>query len=267
MWSFYNYHRYELTLSGNRISEIKNLIRIDITDRFLDEVNRTDIAKLYLVRDDEFYQYIGTTFQPINSRLGQGLKADGKNGYHGYKWKNKSKIELFIWTFHGLNKSEIENIEAEIAFRIRNKFGKWILSQNEIHFNNNFIYGKVIAEDIFDYIEAKYPLYKVINNKNKADIIFQEFGQYGLRGDPHLLREMKMVYESTETNSEEDFKSLLYKTFVNVTGEHPKLGKFHSVPRYRFGGMSGGLVDGSFWLEIGFPLLIENFKKLENEKN
>ncbi len=264
MWDYYEYHRYELTLSGSRIVEIKNLIRIDITDKFLKEVNEPNIAKLYLIRDNEFYQYIGTTFQPINARLTQGLKANGKNGYHGYKWKNKSKVELFVWAFYGLNKSEIENIEAEIAFKIRNKYGKWVLTQNEIHFNNDFIFGRVMAESIFNYIEDKYPLYKIIENRDKANIIFEEPFQYGLRGDPYLWKELKIMYESTDINSEDDFRNLLNKTFVNVTGEYPKLGKIYTVPRYNFGGMSNGGVHGSFWIEKGFPILIERFKKLSN---
>ena len=52
-----------------------------------------------------------------------------------------------------MNKEQIENIEAELAFLIRTKTGKWPLNQNEIHFNNKFDNGKEIAEKMLFHIK------------------------------------------------------------------------------------------------------------------
>jgi hypothetical protein len=52
-----------------------------------------------------------------------------------------------------LTKIEIESIEAELVFLIRQKTGLWPLTQNEIHFNNDFSGGKVFAKKIFLWTE------------------------------------------------------------------------------------------------------------------
>ena len=48
---------------------------------------------------------------------------------------------------------KIENIEAELVFKIRSETGEWTTHQNEIHFNNFFDEGKSTAEEI--YLEIK----------------------------------------------------------------------------------------------------------------
>jgi hypothetical protein len=72
------------------------------------------------------------------SRINMGLKAKGKGGYHGYKWKTlKSPLRLVVWAFPEQSKPFLrllETIEAEFAFLIRKDTGRWPLSQTEIHF-------------------------------------------------------------------------------------------------------------------------------------
>jgi hypothetical protein len=259
MWGYYDYDKFKLIIDNKIIVSQDNYIN-SIGDHQT-KFNLPNLAKLYLVKNSEFYQYIGTTFQPIKKRLNQGLKANGKNGYHGYKWKNKTEVELFVWTFEGLDKFQIENVEAELVYLIRKKYGKWVFSQNEIHFNNDFVFGKVLAQDIFDYLEFTYPQYKTNTNK-KSEIVFQEPGQYGLRGDPYLWKELKVIYENSDIKTIDEFIELIYSSFEKITGNKPELNKIYGVSRYRFGGMSSGSVHCSFWIEKGFPLLIKQYKSV-----
>lgn len=257
----YNHNWFELKIKNGKIESKKDISDINNKE---EKFNKNNLAKLYLLRDSEFYQYVGTTFQPIKKRLKQGINANGKNGYHGYKWKTKSEIELIVWTFEGFNKIEIESIEAELVFLIRKKYGKWISSQNEIHFNNEFAFGKVIAKEIFEYLESTFSEYKINPNYEKSALIFEEPLQFGARGDYYLWLEMKAVFEDSEIFKTDEFNEFLFFTFKNIIGEEPELGKNIYLPRYNFGGISSGEISCKFWLEIGFPLLKEQFEKNKN---
>lgn len=261
--TFFNYDRVELSLREGQIDAIKNLKHFEFPDDFASEYKKPNVAKIYLVKGSSFYQYVGATFQPINKKLYQGLKADGKHGYHGYKWKRFDKAELIVWTFDGIDKSQMESIEAELVFQIRNKYGRWPESQNEIHFNNKFAFGRIIGQDIFNYVEKKYPLFGNRGYNKNSEIIFKEPLQYGLRGDPYLWKELKAEYEYSTINSLDDFKKMLLNCFKKVTNDLPMLGKTFYVEQYSFGGMSGGVISSDFWIEDGFPLLEERF--VENQ--
>lgn len=109
--------------------------------------------KIYVLTADKKVLYIGTTKSSLKSRLNSGLRASGKNGYHGYKWKNEKNIRIFIWNFSELNKYQTENIEAELAYNVRSKTGKWPKFQNEIHFNNSYEEkGKKIANKMYEQV-------------------------------------------------------------------------------------------------------------------
>ena len=100
--------------------------------------------------------YVGITNQPLNIRFIQGLTAVGKNGYHGYHWKelaNKDEskiIDLFVYKFD--NKERTESIEAEIVYLIRNKTGKWPEYQTEIHFHQANDKEILIAKQIYEHV-------------------------------------------------------------------------------------------------------------------
>lgn len=110
--------------------------------------------KIYVVKHKNEFLYVGTTVQSLTARFRYGLNADGKNGYHGYKWKHKERFDLYVWCFELLNKIQIESIEAELSFIIRSNTGKWPLNQNEIHFNNDFDKGREIAQKMFELIKV-----------------------------------------------------------------------------------------------------------------
>lgn len=142
-------HKFNLTISNNAIVKISNGHTNEAVDRFEYPLT-SDHYKIYVLSNKKAIHYIGTTKDSIKNRIRSGLKANGKNGYHGYKWKNLSSITLSVWDFEELNKEQIENIEAELAFIVRLKTKSWPDFQNEIHFNNSFVpTGQLIAEKIY----------------------------------------------------------------------------------------------------------------------
>lgn len=95
--------------------------------------------KLYVITEGSIIHYVGITNRPMSARINYGLKATGVKGYHGYKWKKaKGDLQLLVWAFPKNSGKqfmrEIETIEAEFAYLVRNKTGNWPISQNEIHF-------------------------------------------------------------------------------------------------------------------------------------
>lgn len=95
--------------------------------------------KLYVVTQQRDIHYVGVTNRPMSARLNLGLKAKGKGGYHGYKWKMLTMpLCLTVWSFPDKRGKdflrELETIEAEFAFLVRKETGQWPRSQTEIHF-------------------------------------------------------------------------------------------------------------------------------------
>lgn len=95
--------------------------------------------KLYVVTELRSIHYVGVTNRQMSSRINMGLKAKGKGGYHGYKWKSINRpLRLIVWSFPEKSGKaflrELETVEAEFAFLVRKDTGQWPLSQTEIHF-------------------------------------------------------------------------------------------------------------------------------------
>jgi len=108
--------------------------------------------KLYVIKKNKKILYIGITRQSLSNRFRLGFSADGGNGYHGYKWKDIKKVKVLVWIFDNYSENQLENIEAELVYLVRNNTNSWPYFQNEIHFNNNFAKGKKVAEKIFELI-------------------------------------------------------------------------------------------------------------------
>lgn len=153
MENYSDFDRLALTLFENKISSFVDISNGSIIKTFHQRLTKKSIPKIYIIKEDNLFLYIGTTTQSLTTRFRYGLKASGKNGYHGYKWKTRESVQLYVWCFESMNKQQIENIEAELAFLIRTKTGKWPLKQNEIHFNNEFDNGKEIAEKMLIHIQ------------------------------------------------------------------------------------------------------------------
>jgi hypothetical protein len=177
----------------------------------------------------------------------------------------QKKLELLIWSFEGLTERHIEIVSLELNIKIKEKYNRWCLSKSLLTLDNSFIFGKFIANDIFKVLETykTYPKY-ILEDKTSTDIIFKEPFQYGLRGDVYLWKELKANFENTRIDNLEEFKKLMYSTFENVTMNKLIMGKNYVVRRYNFGGMSSGMICSDFWIEKGFPLLIERYNKEKN---
>jgi hypothetical protein len=143
---------FQLSLNNFQIESWKDFNSGKLIPKLFKPLTSSDY-KIYIITIGRKILYVGATKSSIKSRLNFGLRASGKKGYHGYKWKNEKSITIFIWNFSTLEKKQIENIEAELAFIIRTKTGKWPELQNEIHFNNSYEeIGKKVAEKIYDEI-------------------------------------------------------------------------------------------------------------------
>jgi len=146
---------FRLSLSDNKIDSIIDLDTGQKIKKFFRPLTGNQY-KIYLLSDAKTILYIGTTKSSIKNRLRYGLKANGQNGYHGYKWKNYKMVTMFVWCFEDSDKDKVENIEAELAFIVRKTSGRWPVCQNEIHFNNHFIpTGKLIAEKLHRQVKSK----------------------------------------------------------------------------------------------------------------
>ena len=145
---------YHLKLNDQRIISWTESETLKVVPKLRNPLTSSNY-KIYVLSSigDNTIVYIGTTKLSLKSRLNSGLRANGKNGYHGYKWKNQSELNIYIWTFPNLEKEEIENIEAELAFIVRLKTGKWPMYQNEIHFNNSYSdIGQTLADEMYEKI-------------------------------------------------------------------------------------------------------------------
>lgn len=145
--------QFALNLKSGRLLSIWDTFSgIELMD-FTIPVSRKG-SKIYILKDSENYLYVGATIQKMLPKLKQGLAANGRNGYHGYKWKAKEVLSFCVFCFDELTGNQLESIEAEIVHKIRMETGKWPLNQNEIHFSNDFDKAEEVARTIFE--ETKY---------------------------------------------------------------------------------------------------------------
>lgn len=140
---------YTLMLSGAENKRvISKKICGDRVSNFKAPVTHERTPKIYVLQHKEQIVYVGYASQSIGTRLGQGMRAAGLKGNHGYKWKQVDELELYVFVFdHHLKGSKHkedqafvylgEAVEAELVYLIRQKTGKWPEFQNEIHFNNS----------------------------------------------------------------------------------------------------------------------------------
>jgi hypothetical protein len=94
-----------------------------------------------------------------------------------------------------------------------------------------------------------------------ASLFEDEPREWGLRGDPHLWREMHVTLGSSAyPDTEAQLTALLEQTYQQLTGaplSHPDP---VFVERYNQGGMSGGSVSPQFWAETAIPLLRARYR-------
>lgn len=155
---------YTLQLSGEDKRTLLKKDALGKPTRFTKVVNQSRVPKIYVLQQDKELVYIGYASQGIGTRLGQGLRANGNNGYHGYKWKTVHQLKLHVFVFnqtlegnkHNSNQPYIklaEAVEAELVYLVRSKTGSWPKYQNEIHFNNEYLSkAKEVAAEMYNLL-------------------------------------------------------------------------------------------------------------------
>lgn len=86
---------------------------------------------------------------------------------------------------------------------------------------------------------------------------------WGLRGDPYFWEDLKHHFANcTLPYCVQDFENEVRSFFYEITGE-PLTGDCQVyVAKYAHGGMSSGMICGSFWTDHGIPLLVKRLKKI-----
>lgn len=140
-----SYNKYRIQIADSKFKCIeangergKGFVYPDISGK---------LPKLYVVKQGKVIYYVGITSQDIRKRLRYGFSAQGKHGYHGYKWKDLDTAELLVWSFPGKT-TDVEAIEAELVYLIRERTGKWPKYQMEIHFHETFAIVRRVARSI-----------------------------------------------------------------------------------------------------------------------
>ncbi len=144
-----------------------------VITNFKHPVSLSKTPKIYILKYEGKIVYVGYASQSLGTRLGQGIRANGLNGYHGYKWKQVNKLELFVFVFDKTLKGNkhqedvphiafAEAVEAELVYKVRHETGSWPEFQNEIHFNNEQIdTATLIALEIYNRVneinESQFP--------------------------------------------------------------------------------------------------------------
>ncbi len=116
---------YTLFLSGKKDKRIiSKKISKGVVATFTKSVTQKLTPKIYILKYKAQIVYVGYASQPIGTRLGQGMRATGLNGYHGYKWKQVSELELMVFVFKfGLTTMRMNVFTCclKVVF-----FGQWV---------------------------------------------------------------------------------------------------------------------------------------------
>lgn len=98
-----------------------------------------------------------------------------------------------------------------------------------------------------------------VPEKLSAAVLFEPApDKWGLRGDPHLWKDMRHAFQSVWLPiSAEEFTKKFNDIFEKITGERLSVTCRPRLSRYGSGGMSGGQVSGAFWLNEVLPMLVE----------
>ena len=84
--------------------------------------------------------------------------------------------------------------------------------------------------------------------------------QWGLRGDPHLWSELEARFAVLPLPATPGkLEKLLHESYLKITGELPRKGATPFVAKYDTGGMSSGMISADFWLDQGFPQIIQSY--------
>lgn len=146
--------KYRIQFDVNRIISVE---APDGGTRFSGPANER-VPKLYVVSNDSRPVYVGVTKQPIRTRLRLGFQSDSGHGYHGYAWRHhlrQANVDIWLQKQSDGNMAEIETVEAEVVFLIRQVFDQWPEHQTEIHFHPSDEITRQVAMGIVDHYLPK----------------------------------------------------------------------------------------------------------------
>jgi hypothetical protein len=118
--------------------------------------------KIYVVSCGGQVLYVGSTRQRIASRFYGAFAANGETGYYGYPWRSDGRqmhLDIWILTFDSSVEiqRELETIEAEVVFCVRQRSDQWPLFQTEIHFHPSKKEHRSLAARIYDFATNETP--------------------------------------------------------------------------------------------------------------
>lgn len=89
--------------------------------------------------------------------------------------------------------------------------------------------------------------------------------QWGLRGDPHLWKEMDELIGTEELpDTEEELIKKIGSAFLQLTGITLDHEKDIQIDKYDHGGMSRGMISMEFWREKAMGMFIEKYREIKN---
>ncbi len=142
---------YKITFDSRKI---KSVLAPNGDSKFSGEASK-EVPKIYIISIGKKPLYVGETKQRVKERLRRGFNAIGEHGYYGYDWRrNFQSSDVDVWLqVEGDTKTkrEIEIVEAEVVYLIRQKYGQWPAHQTEIHFHQSQPTHREIAQDIIDH--------------------------------------------------------------------------------------------------------------------
>ena len=102
--------------------------------------------------------------------------------------------------------------------------------------------------------------------KKVSELFHENPIQWGLHGDPYLWKILEHHFQDTELpNSENALNEMLEAAFLELTEHSIEHDKSLYVECSKFGGMLSGGVSPIFWKEIGFPIIVERYKTLQQK--
>ena len=102
-----------------------------------------------------------------------------------------------------------------------------------------------------------------MTRSQQIQFIFSPPPHYGLRGDPSLWKWIQVRFENEKQWTADSFEKMIVDTFTLLTGEIPQKGKNFYIQQLNLGGMSGGMISSDYWIDVGFPLLIDRFRQTD----
>ena len=96
-----------------------------------------------------------------------------------------------------------------------------------------------------------------------TELFKEEPTQWGLRGDPHLWKEIKEYFEEVVVpSSSAGFERKLIEAYEVITGHRLSERQHFVVESFKRKGMSSGAVSPEFWVNVGIPLLVGRYENV-----